>query len=103
MIRQVEFTVFLSITVGRTNRPARLVLAKPKDTSILTWWCDKKENILYDVARVVLAVPATQISVERLFRALKYILNTQRSCLGSALLDDILLLRCNATIAYSDE
>jgi hypothetical protein len=72
----------------------------PKEENVLHWWIDKKENPLYEVARVILAVPATQVSVERLFSGLKFILNPQRNCLGAGVVDDILVTRCNAAIAF---
>ena len=49
----------------------------------------KKENILAP------SVPATQVSVERLFSRLKFILSSQRAQMSESLLKDIMLVRSN--------
>ncbi|XP_058446278.1 uncharacterized protein LOC131427268 [Malaya genurostris] len=53
---------------------------------------------LYAVASVVLAVPATQSTVERSFSALALILSPHRSTLGEDILEHILLVKLNKTI-----
>lgn len=72
--------------------------AKPrisKQADILKYWeCQKeKEPEMKALADVVLAVPATQVSVERAFSALKYILSDHRSSLAPDILEDILVVR----------
>lgn len=49
--------------------------------------------ILYPLSLTSLAVPATQVSVERLFSGLKFILSPLRTNMGPELLDEIMLLR----------
>lgn len=68
---------------------------QPLDTDVLKFWEAKKNTDpqLFSLAMVVFAVPATQVSVERLFSHLKFILNPLRSCLKSKIIDDILMLR----------
>lgn len=65
--------------------------------NILEFWDKNKSSMphLYSLAKVVLAVPPTQVSVERLFSSLKYILSNLRYNLTADILDDILLLRAN--------
>lgn len=50
---------------------------------------------LYKLSRVLLAVPATQASVERAFSGLHFILNDYRTRLGDESLENILLIRLN--------
>ena len=47
---------------------------------------------LSELAKMVSGVPATQVSVERLFSGLKYILPPYRSNISSRNVEDILLL-----------
>ncbi|XP_064472544.1 uncharacterized protein LOC135387057 [Ornithodoros turicata] len=83
--------------------------AKPrinKHVDILKYWeCQtEKEPEMKALADVVLAVPATQVSVERAFSALKYILSDQRASLAPDILEDILVVRSArsaSTPAYS--
>ena len=51
--------------------------------------------VLYEVAMVVLGTPATQVSVERLFSQMKFILNDLRSTLSSGHVENIALVRNN--------
>ncbi|XP_040360142.1 uncharacterized protein LOC121048176 [Ixodes scapularis] len=73
------------------DKEARL----PRTTNVLAFWEERKERQpeLYSLAKVALGVPATQVSVERAFSALKFILSDQRSCLSLSTLDDVLFLR----------
>jgi len=65
--------------------------------NIVEYWYGRRVShpILYALSKVVLAVPATQVSVERLFSGLKFILSLQRSQLSEDLLNDIMFLRAN--------
>ncbi|XP_032791086.2 uncharacterized protein LOC116928109 [Daphnia magna] len=75
---------------------------KPKlivrSTDVLKYWEDNRllQHQLYVLAKVVLAVPCTQMSVERLFSGLKFILSVYRSNLTESILEDILVVRANA-------
>lgn len=68
-----------------------------KKTNILTFWEEHKAKMpeLYKLAQIVLAVPATQVSVERLFSGLKFILSPLRCNLNKEILEDILIVRSN--------
>lgn len=63
------------------------------DSSILNYWETKKnsEPELYKLSQVVLAAPASQVSVERAFSALGLILTQKRTSMKSAKLNDILI------------
>lgn len=69
----------------------------PINESILNHWNNVAalNSDLATVANTVLAAPATQVSVERLFSSLKFILNPLRSNLSQRLLRDIMLIREN--------
>lgn len=69
-----------------------------KAKSILGYWTGVARyeyDALFELARVVLSAPATQVSVERAFSALRYILNDYRTSLGSDSLENILIVRLN--------
>ena len=65
---------------------------------ILQFWYKNKNKLseLYSLAQITLAVPPTQVSVERLFSSLKYVLSYLRYNLSHDILDDILVVRANA-------
>lgn len=50
---------------------------------------------IQEACRIVTALPVSQVAVERLFSALKYIYNDLRSNMKEDLLDSILFLRMN--------
>lgn len=52
-------------------------------------------DALYEVAQLLLSVPATQVSVERAFSSLRFILNDYRTSLGNDSLENILLIKLN--------
>lgn len=69
-----------------------------KDENVLVYWESKKliHPILYFLSQIVLAVPATQVSVERLFSGLKLLLSPQRDKLNEDVLDDLMFIRTNS-------
>lgn len=71
---------------------------KPLDTNVLEYWHAKRFSnpVLCKLATVVHAVPATQVSVERCFSVLKFILNDYRTSIRSDTLENLMLLRLNA-------
>lgn len=72
---------------------------KPVDVNIniMNYWEEKKYSYpyLYEVAKIVNSVPASQVSVERSFSALKLVLTDLRSNLSSDSIQKILLLKLN--------
>lgn len=81
-----------AIVEGFENTP-RL----PHKTSILEYWEKKKEESpeLFALAKVVFGVPATQVSVERSFSSLKFILSDMRGNLSKEMLENILMIKLN--------
>lgn len=69
-------------------------------TKIFPYWNSIKSVYpdLYEVAKIVLAVPPTEVSVERNFSHLDFILNKRRNNLTDETLETILLLRLNRNL-----
>lgn len=66
-------------------------------TNILKFW-KSIENIypeIYVLAKIILSVPSTQVSVERLFSSLKFIFSPYRCNINFQNLEDQLLVRTN--------
>eukprot|EP00102_Acyrthosiphon_pisum_P020119 XP_016657329.1 PREDICTED: uncharacterized protein LOC107882845 [Acyrthosiphon pisum] len=64
---------------------------------IIEYWETQKVHWpeLYQLASVALAVPATQVSVERSFSGLKFIVSDLRASLDPDVLEAIMIIRCN--------
>lgn len=70
----------------------------PLNTNILVYWSNQKNVLpsqLYELSKIVFAVPGTQVSVERAFSSLNYILSDKRNSICGNLLEDILLVKLN--------
>lgn len=62
----------------------------------LEFWSSKlPNNVLADLAQIILAAPATQVTVERLFSTLKFILTPLRNRLLDQTVKNIILIKCN--------
>lgn len=70
------------------------------DDDVLEYWEGKKkaEPQLYAISQVALAVPCTQVSVERAFNSLALILSDRRLRLSNENLTNILLIKLNAVL-----
>ncbi|KAL4131056.1 hypothetical protein QTP88_008407 [Uroleucon formosanum] len=100
----------LSSSTTTTTTPIRIILNTfdsfenstklPHSEDIITFWKNKKNEMpeLYQLSKVLMAVPTTQLSVERLFSSLKFVLNDLRSNLGANVLEQIIILRSNLVI-----
>ena len=66
--------------------------------SVLQYWRSKRFVYpeLFRLSKIVLAAPMRQVSVERTFSGLKFVLSDLRCALHSDVLEDIMLIRCNA-------
>jgi hypothetical protein len=73
----------------------------PLQTNILEFWESQKSNmpIMYHLAKIVLAAPPTQVSVERLFSGLRFILNPLRNAMKPETIDNIMLIKTNKIFA----
>lgn len=72
----------------------------PFATNILDYWknLSTKEKDLFKLAEVILAVPSSQVSVERAFSALSTIVTKQRTRLSSATINNLLIVKLNNNI-----
>ncbi|XP_043461187.1 uncharacterized protein LOC122497881 isoform X2 [Leptopilina heterotoma] len=77
----------------------------PKNENLLEYWETKKDLFpeLYSLSNIVHAAPMTQVSVERLFSSMKFILSDLRTNLSHDILDDILLVRSNKELLLEKE
>lgn len=77
-----------------------LPLVDDLNTSPLDYWAKRKiaDPELYQIVCVVNAAAPTQVSVERSFSGLAYILNARRVSMGDKLLQAILTVRLNASL-----
>lgn len=66
------------------------------DTQVMDFWKNQKAfPVLKGIALDIISVPVTEVSVERLFSHLNFILNPHRSNMNQGLLEDVLFLRMN--------
>jgi hypothetical protein len=70
---------------------------KPLDTDVIQYWYNKRftDPTLSKLALILHGVPATQVSVERCFSILKFILSDYRTNIRSDTLSDLMLLKLN--------
>lgn len=89
-----EFLIILNKYESNTHRLHH-------SQSIRAFWEENKKTYpeLYEVARIYLAIPPTQSTVERSFSTLSFIYNNRRSSLGQQLLENIILIKLNKEIA----
>lgn len=87
----------LEIDILMYERHSRL----PLNTNIVEFW-SSQNNALSTIAKILLAIPATQVSVERLFSSLKYILADQRNRLTPFHLEHILMVKVNGVFNYEN-
>lgn len=73
---------------------------KGKPFSIIEYWKSKRLHnpLCYKLAMVIYSAPSTQVTVERLFSHLKFILTDFRNKLSSMSIKDIMLLRMNSDL-----
>lgn len=89
-------------TTDRSIRQKLTVLANVKmaslETNVLQYWRNNNNNDMKKLAQIALAVPATQVSVERAFSALSLILTKLRSKLSNKTINNILITKLNYTV-----
>lgn len=73
---------------------------EPRTTKIIPYWNSIHSEYpnLYEVAKIVLAVPPTEVGIERNFSHLDFILNKRRNSLTDETLETILILRLNRNL-----
>lgn len=75
----------------------------PVQTNILKWWNENKSEdpYLYRLACIALAVPCTQVSVERAFSGFGQVLIPTRTRLSKEKLEMVLFIKLNAELFKS--
>lgn len=71
----------------------------------LKWWSERKEKfpMLSRIALIILSVPVTEVSVERMFSHLKIVLSDRRTNMSSDLVEAIVFLRLNKKFSESQK
>lgn len=66
----------------------------------IEFWAKNKSNMkdVYEISTILNAVPVTQVSVERAFSSLPFILTALRNSLHADTLENLLLIRLNKDI-----
>lgn len=79
-------------------------MMNPGDNFLQFWPLIRvSEPQLYDLVMIVLATPATQVSVKRLFSGLRYIMSTLRANLREDITDSIMLIRSNFDLLHDTQ
>lgn len=74
------------------------------DTQIIEFWKGQKHlPEMKEIAVDIISAPVTEVSVERMFSHLNFILNRYRTTLKANILEDILLLRMNKKFRNADD
>lgn len=68
-----------------------------RSENVLRYWASMAASNadMHKLATAVIALPVTQVSIERAFSSLKFILSPLRSSLNDRILEDILFIRLN--------
>lgn len=68
----------------------------------IAYWAKKKDEMkeLYELSTILNAVPVTQVTVERAFSSLAFILTALRNSMAADTLENILIIRLNKEIFF---
>lgn len=85
------------INVCESNASPGTSKSTPKPFDILSYWKQRRYTNprVYRLAREVLAIPSTQVTVERLFSQLKFVMQDNRMRLSDQSVKDLMLLKMN--------
>ncbi|KAE8739352.1 hypothetical protein FOCC_FOCC015123 [Frankliniella occidentalis] len=77
---------------------------KDRKKPVLEWWEEHKHvwPALYEIALILHSIPATQVSVERLFSSLKFIMHSLRNGLEDTMIEDLVLILNNSHLVKED-
>lgn len=86
--------------IGLKLREYSLTKRSALDRSAIDYWAERKHTNkeLYELSTITNSVPITQVSVERPFSALAFILSPLRNSLSAESLENILLIRLNKEV-----
>lgn len=101
--KEMENRVFHAIeddSIAEELNKFELVKRSALSEKNMDFWAKNKTTFkqLYELAKIVHAVPVTQVSVERAFSSLTFILHALRNRMHPDTLEQILLIRLNKEI-----
>lgn len=97
-IRAPRGTVALDLDFYIAEYLATPRLALSENT--IEYWSSKSHRLAH-LAQVAVAAPTTQVTVERLFSVLKFILSPSRNRLLDETLNNIILIKSNEDLFYN--
>lgn len=105
LLRQKESELQMTTAIDEDNIEKKLreyALLKRSSLSqhAIQYWSDRKSlhKELYKLSMITNSVPITQVSVERAFSSLAFILSPLRNSLGEDTLENILIIRLNKDV-----
>lgn len=74
----------------------------PSNTSVISFWKSVKEQNqhLYELAKVIYAIPPTEVQIERDFSMLQFIFSQRRQSLSTEILEAILTINLNPELFH---
>lgn len=83
------------VSICTSSSPGSTSTSEPFD--IFNYWKQRRHTNprIYRLAREVLSIPSTQVTVERLFSQLKYVMDDNRMRLSDQTVKDLMLLKMN--------
>ena len=84
-----EMQILLKALISNPSLVRRL------NDCVLDFWSSQTHSQLFDLANAILAIPGTQVSVERLFSQLKFVVNHLRLRLKDEQIKNVMLIRGN--------
>lgn len=99
-IENQEFHAIEDDSIVNEIKKFGLVKRSPLCVKPIDFWAQNKSTFkeVYELAKIINAVPVTQVTVERAFSSLSFILTALRNSLSADTLEDILLIRLNKEI-----
>ncbi|XP_036327247.1 uncharacterized protein LOC118739859 [Rhagoletis pomonella] len=88
---------YLETDIAMYERQPRL----PLSSNIIDFWY-YQHNTLADIARIILAIPCTEVSIGSLSSAVDYILSDKHNRLSASNIDHILRVKANGTFNYEE-
>lgn len=105
LLRQKEIELQISTAIDEDDIETKLkeyALLKRSslDQHAIKFWAERKSSHkeLYELSLITNSVPITQVSVERAFSSLAFILSPLRNSLAQDTLENILLIRLNRDV-----
>ncbi|XP_073841362.1 uncharacterized protein [Musca autumnalis] len=98
VLKEFDVDIRNILTITTDNGSNMLKTVRILNENKIAFWNSQK-TIISEIANIVQAIPSTQVSVERLFSAMKNILSDQRNRMSATNLEHILM---NAPRTFSN-